>query len=94
MELDIYLPSLSIAFEYQGHYHYHNNVIIGATDSIQKRDQMKQTESKRLGITLIPVPYTWRHDKETIIKLVNHHRPDLVPVPPFNSTGKNKPNPL
>ena len=36
MELDIYIPSLNLAFEYQGKHHYQNNRLFGAAAAYQR----------------------------------------------------------
>ncbi len=41
-ELDIYLPSFGLAFEYQGSQHYTRRPMFGLLEDIQKRDQHKR----------------------------------------------------
>lgn len=38
MELDIFLPTLSIAFEYQGKHHYEDTMVYGVAAMYQRRD--------------------------------------------------------
>jgi hypothetical protein len=78
MELDIFIPSLSLAFEYQGEQHYRNNAIIGNFEASQIRDQEKQAKCRQFGITLLHIPYWWKKDKEYLEELVHLHRPDLL----------------
>src|SRR5205085_621492 len=35
MEFDIYVPALSLAFEYQGQHHYHDHTLFGSTSEFQ-----------------------------------------------------------
>jgi hypothetical protein len=77
MELDIFIPSLSLAFEYQGQQHFKDNLIIGSSKVLQMRDKEKEMACQQKGITLIPVIYTWKKDKESIIKMICTIRPDL-----------------
>jgi hypothetical protein len=60
MELDVYLPSLSLAFEYQGIQHYEDKFYFGtASREYSQRDKEKRAACKEIGITLIEVPYWW-----------------------------------
>jgi hypothetical protein len=78
MELDIFIPSLSIAFEYQGSYHYERHYQIGSVSRTKIRDNEKKQACKKFGITLIEVPFTWKKDTESIQTLLAKHRPDFV----------------
>jgi hypothetical protein len=73
MELDIYLPSLNLAFEYQGEQHYFYHFLYGSNFKVQKRDENKVEICKKLGITLIHIPYWWDRNilssKSTIHKI-------------------------
>jgi hypothetical protein len=78
MELDIYVPSLGLALEYQGEQHYGNNPKFGNTASVRKRDQQKEIACKEYGITLIPVKFTWKKDQKSIAEWIQAVRPDLI----------------
>jgi hypothetical protein len=78
MEIDIYVPSLAIGFEYQGNYHYQTHWSMGNAESVQKRDQEKEVICKQLGITLIAVPYWWKKDVQYIEAILSKQRPDIL----------------
>jgi hypothetical protein len=66
LELDCYNEELQLAVEYQGkqHYvytpHFHKNV--EAFKNQQYRDELKRIYCRDIGILLIEVPYTIKHD--------------------------------
>ena len=62
IELDIYLPQLLLAFEYNGIQHYYNTAYFGNVDKQKKRDDHKQKQIKAEKITLVTVPYWWKGD--------------------------------
>jgi len=78
LELDMYSDSKKLAIEYQGqqHYyyspHFHKNDINNFYDQ-QERDKYKVEECKRLGISLIQIPYFW--DRNDIIFHLNEKYP-------------------
>jgi hypothetical protein len=61
-ELDIWLPALRVAFEYQGEQHF---IPIpawggaGALKKVQARDRHKRQECERLKILLVEIDYNW-----------------------------------
>jgi len=78
MELDIWLPNLSLAFEFQGIQHYeifwpHKNKDnpTSGLDEIQRRDKEKAIACKKTGITLIEIPYTWDASSEYVVKILS-----------------------
>jgi len=78
MELDIYLPSLSLAFEYQGQQHFHTNSFFGDVTPKIVKDKEKMQKCKKLGITLVEVPYWWGESREEIVDMIGRVRGDLV----------------
>jgi hypothetical protein len=79
MELDIFLPALSLGFEYQGEDHYREHYLIGPVNNRLLKDQEKQQACLDHGITLIQVPYYWKKDTKTIREMIKLQRPDLFP---------------
>lgn len=74
IELDVYVPSYRLAFEYQGMYsslvfiHWNEGIqhfrIVYNQDNKELQDQLSRDQEKRIlcekaGITLIEVPYWW-----------------------------------
>jgi hypothetical protein len=76
MELDIYIPTLSLAFEYQGKQHYSQHYLVGAPSNQISRDREKRQASQRMGITLIDVPH-WNLTLTSIVASITKKRADL-----------------
>lgn len=78
MELDIFIPRLSLAFEYQGEQHYHQ-ALLGVNDPAHRKrlDLEKLLACERLGITLIEIPYWWDRSVESLQMTIKRIRPDL-----------------
>ncbi|MCD4745856.1 MAG: hypothetical protein K8R58_06115 [Bacteroidales bacterium] len=73
LELDIYLPNIKLAFEYQGQQHYKPVKIWGgikALKKLQERDAKKKLICKKQKIRLITVDYTEPLTKEHICKMI------------------------
>eukprot|EP01114_Cavostelium_apophysatum_P016893 TRINITY_DN4898_c1_g1_i1.p1 TRINITY_DN4898_c1_g1~~TRINITY_DN4898_c1_g1_i1.p1 ORF type:complete len:482 (+),score=101.22 TRINITY_DN4898_c1_g1_i1:85-1530(+) len=77
IELDIFVPSLSIAFEYQGKQHFQRSGSFGVANQPPK-DEQKALLCKKAGITLITVPYWWDGSKESLVTLVVQNCPEIV----------------
>jgi len=79
MELDFWSPSLNIAIEYQGEYHY---LQLGSWSYSfvcqQERDEEKKQSCKSLGISLISIPYWWDSFEESLISMIHQVRPDVL----------------
>jgi hypothetical protein len=73
LELDVYIPHLKLAIEWNGVFHFKN---IHGDDALNRtfiKDQQKQDECKRLGISLLVICDRTSHKrfiKETITSLV------------------------
>jgi len=76
MELDIWVPSMMLAIEYQGEQHFTKFMrgnFVGSEselESLQRRDQEKREACAEAGIQLIEVDSSWDRKKESIEELV------------------------
>jgi hypothetical protein len=83
VELDVYVPSFKLAFEYQGEHHYEDaHTVFGNMEDFQARDEEKDSLCQSAGITLIRIPFWWDHELASLAATVHYHRPDIVPHPP------------
>jgi hypothetical protein len=82
--LEIFLPNLSLAFEYQGQHHYFTNYF-GSSSVNQRRDQSKRKFASQLGITLISIPFWWDKSSNSLASTIQYYRPDI------NIQAKNVP---
>lgn len=78
MELDLYLPEISLAFEHQGYHHYQECWYSTRFDT-QRTDREKKEACAKLGITLIEIPYWWDCTKDSLLATIHKFRPDLIP---------------
>lgn len=77
MELDVFYPTLNLAFEYQGMQHY-RDCFQGGWLQQQRRDAEKREACARLDITLVHVPFWWDHGVASLGATIAHYRPDIV----------------
>jgi len=71
MELDLYIPALDLALEYQGSQHY--------SSWSQRRDDEKMHACSDVGLTLVRVPYWWNGNQLSVAATIHRSRPDLLP---------------
>jgi hypothetical protein len=91
MELDIFLPSENLAFEYQGEHHYYDIYAVGRNRWLQsQKDEEKREACQREGITLIEIPFWWDGDRSSLMATIYKHRKDLckaeitgIPIPEY-----------
>jgi hypothetical protein len=77
MELDIFIPKLSLAVEFQGQQHFQPHYIFGSFATQQFKDNQKRAACSRAGITLIEIPYWWDKTKQSLAATIQQQRPDL-----------------
>jgi hypothetical protein len=78
MELDIFVPSLLLAFEYNGEQHYNYHYIFGSPEDRMRKDEEKKKLCKQLGITLVEVPYWWDCSKFSLAATICKVKPTLL----------------
>ncbi len=76
MEFDIFIPNLSLAFEYQGEQHYKDRYIFSSAP-YKARDKEKRRLAADYGISLVEVPYWWDKQKESLVEMIHRVRPDV-----------------
>lgn len=81
MQLDIYIPSLKLAFEYHGEQHYLPVHYYGSASYRAELDQEKRLACYKEGITLIEIPFWWDGQSESLSATVHQVLPSLVDNP-------------
>lgn len=80
MELDIWIPHHSLAFEYQGEQHYHTLSFTSPTNALSeytRRDKVKEATCERMGVKLIVVPYWWDQTSISLRELIEEEYQNL-----------------
>lgn len=77
MELDAFIPTLGLAFEYQGEHHYHDIYALGNKWSQKMKDDEKKTACEEKGITLIEIPFWWNRERSSLMATIHRKRQDL-----------------
>ena len=80
-QLDIFIPELSLAFEYQGQQHFYDIYCFSSHSEYLRRDRQKQRACYLKGITLIEVPYWWDNQLDSLKTTIHYKRPDIIPYP-------------
>jgi hypothetical protein len=83
----IFIPELSLAFEYQGVGHYFSTSTFGSAFNRQKHDQLKKMHAMQLGITLISIPFWWDKTLSSLANTIHLVRPDVVQIITNNTNG-------
>ena len=92
MELDIFIPELSIAFEYQGEHHYHENPrAFGSIEITEWKDEEKAQICGINQISIIPIPYWCKPSSLlTYLRSLDHFiRYFISPVNNNNNNNNN-----
>ncbi len=86
----IFIPSLSLALEYNGKQHYvpflmystHSSLLLCRhhnVETVQQRDMYKRSVCSSHGITLIVVPFWWDEKVDSVAQQIHAVRPDIHP---------------
>jgi len=78
MELDVFVPALKLALEFQGEQHYHQIYAMVDLPMQQMRDEEKREACMKAGITLIEVPFWWDFKKESLASTIHQIRHDII----------------
>lgn len=96
-QIDVFIPHLDLAFEYQGNLQDQNTLTSGMqhyqssflfSSEQKERDVVKKEILKKAGITLIEIPYWWDMKEESLVAYIRQQRPDLLTE--FISTNNPK----
>src|SRR5690606_18922411 len=71
MELDLYVPSVRLAIEFQGQQHYELSYRGYEPQHQHLRDEEKWTACRNSGITLVTVPYWWDFSESSFLSTIN-----------------------
>ena len=61
MELDAFIPSMGIAFEYHGQMHYHSSEYFGNSSKRNRADEEKKLACSNHGILLVEVIFPFSY---------------------------------
>lgn len=79
IELDVYMPSIGLAFEYQGEQHYvHQGFRTGSGAMQATMDEEKRRLCLGAGIKLIEIPYWWDHQIDTLKATIARYCPPAL----------------
>jgi hypothetical protein len=81
MYLDVFIPNLSLAFEYHGIQHYNHHFKYGNPTEQQTRDKEKEQACKREGITLITIPFWWDNARASLVATILKFYPVAISDP-------------
>jgi hypothetical protein len=81
LELDIFLPTENIAFEYHGEHHYWDVYHLGNYWQKIQRDKERREYCELNDITLFEIPYWWDKQVPSLLATIYKQRKDLIPDP-------------
>jgi len=84
MEVDVYIPSLGLAFEYHGVQHYEVTDQFRFSESLDTynaRDIKKKKICEEAGITLVSIPHWWDLTESSLRATIFREIPNIIPDP-------------
>ena len=78
LELDIFLPDLSLAVEFNGEHHYEELPFFAPLEVTQLRDREKQRRCEEAGIRLVTVPYWWDKSLPELAATIHASYPGIL----------------
>jgi len=80
-KIDLYVPTLSLGFEYHGQQHYNTVPFYGIHQQYIEHDAAKKEICRKLGINLVEVPYWWDMEKSSLAASINAAFPGIIQDP-------------
>lgn len=77
-ELDLTIPDLSLAVEFQGEHHFSDILDVGLAAVKASTDERKAALLASKGLSLISVPYWWDGSTDSLANTIRSIRPDLI----------------
>jgi hypothetical protein len=78
IKLDVFIPDLLLAFEYQGEQHFIDKYQLGPQWIYQRRAAEKRSACSTAGIRLVEVPYWWDCKNASLQEFIYTKYPDIV----------------
>lgn len=78
-EMDLTIPELSLALEFQGEHHYADILDVGLAERKRSTDETKAAVVQSKGYTLVSIPFWWDGKTESLGNSIRAARPDLIP---------------
>ena len=73
LQLDAFIPSKSLAFEYQCQQHFQDIHVFQSKRAYKERDNEKRIQCAKNNITLIEIPYWWDRTQKGLQKMIEEH---------------------
>jgi hypothetical protein len=80
MELDLFCPALSLAFEYQGEQHFDKHFYPKNYEIQKQKDEQKKQMALSAGITLIQIPFWWDGKLDSLCATIEKHKPGSIRI--------------
>jgi len=72
--VDICVPSLKLAIDYNGKYHYQKyDDRFRDVEVMEKKDEAKKEIVEAEGYTFVHIPYWWDNKMETLLSILPRH---------------------